>query len=171
MKFTGESHLPRTDSPLQKLPQTAESLNSASARLNDAVDKLNSALKKLNLGVPAWIDISSSEEGPFSEVEQIGYDKVDGKWGISLRKIFEDQNKPDGEEEVTAWHFADAPREMRIRAVKYFNELVEKLNSDAELTAQKIIERATDAEELAAQISAAAEISASNRASQKKGGK
>lgn len=145
----------KVEAGFQKLSKTAGSLNSASDRLNVAVEHLNSALKKLNLGISSWYAFSMWEDGPFSEVQEIGYGKVNGKWGIGLRKMFEDKNNP--EEEVTEWHFADAPREMRIHAIGHLHHLIDKLNEDADNAAKKLVIKTMEAEEFAKAINALAD--------------
>jgi hypothetical protein len=138
---------------LERLAKTAQLLNTASDRLNDSIEQLNGALKKLNLGTPAWVSFSIHEEGPFCETEEIGYDKIKAKWGVGLRTVFEDQNRPDGEnEEITVWHFSEAPREMRIRAVTHLHKLIEQLDSIAATATANIAEKTKEAEELAAAI-------------------
>lgn len=145
----------RVEAGFQKLSKTAGSLNSASDRLNVAVDHLNAALKKLNLGISSWFVFSTWEDGPLSEVQEIGYGKINGKWGIGLRKTFEDQNSP--EEDVDEWHFAEAPREMRIRAIGHLHSLIAKLDEDAEATAKKLILKTIEAEQFAKAINTLAD--------------
>lgn len=137
----------------KELSKTASSLNQATDRLNLAIQHLNDALKELNLGVSSWRTFSTWEDGPFSTEEQLGYDKWAGKWGIALRKIFEDKSSPnDQPEDVTTWTFAEAPREMRIRAISHLHELLAKLNEDAEKTTKSIIIKTIEAEQLAKAI-------------------
>ena len=60
---------------------------------------------------------------------------------------------------------------MRIRSIGYIHKLIVKLNEDAEATAQKINEGATDAEELASTIAAIAEQSKPRVSPRPMGGK
>lgn len=142
-----------------KLSTTADTLNAASHRLNEAIDRLNGALKQLNLGIASWVRVWTFENDHVSDIEEIGYARVRGKWGICIRKTVEwaDGQEPDGNE----WHFADAPRDLRLRAISHLNELVATLNNDAERAAQIISERAFDAAELADTLTAIAEKSRS----------
>jgi methyl-accepting chemotaxis protein len=140
---------------LDQLSKTAISLNKASDRLNQAINQLNEALKKLNLGISSWVSFYVYDEGPFSDVHQIGYAKVNGKWGIGIKKTFEDLNRPDEDQvEVTEWQFCEAPREMRIAAIPYLSQVIEQLNKDAEKTTDLINEKTTTAEQLTAAIEA-----------------
>jgi len=137
----------------KELSKTASSLNSATDRLNLAIQQLNDALKELNLGVSSWTTFATWEDGPFSTEEQIGYDKWGGKWGIALRKIFEDQSSANEQpEDVTTWAFPEAPREMRIRAISHLHELLAKLIEDAEKTTKVVMTKTIEAEQLAKAI-------------------
>ena len=145
----GDSSFARSSS-FEQLSKTANSLNAASDRLNQAIDKLNESLKKLNLGISSWVSFYVWEEGPLSEVHEIGYGKVNGNWGIGIKRTIEDQAQHEGyQTDVTEWQFSEAPRDMRIQAIPYLHNVVEKLNEDAERTTQLIKERTTDTEELA----------------------
>ena len=83
---------PRALVSFDQLSNTAQTLNVASDRLSKAMEDLDEALSMLNLGITSWVEFSSHEEGPFSEAEAIGYAKINGTWGIGLRKTFDDQN-------------------------------------------------------------------------------
>jgi uncharacterized FlaG/YvyC family protein len=137
-------------SSFERLSKTAISLNAASDRLNQAIEKLNESLKKLNLGISSWVSFYVLEEGPFSEVHEIGYGKINGTWGVGIKKTIEDQTQPQGYQiDETEWQFSEAPRDMRIQAIPHLNKVVEKLNEDADRTTQLIKERTQDTEELA----------------------
>lgn len=152
----GESAVPRSF-PFEQLSKTASSLNVASDRLNQAVEKLNESLRKLNLGVSSWVSFCVWEEGPDSEVHEIGYGKINGNWGIGIKRTIEDQTQPEAYRvDESQWVFSEAPRDMRIQAIPYLNKVVEKLNQDAERTTQLIKERTQDTEELARIIDALA---------------
>ncbi|MFI5094912.1 MAG: hypothetical protein ACHQIK_15830 [Candidatus Acidiferrales bacterium] len=144
---------PKVRSSLEQLSKTAISLNSASDRLNRAIEQLNEALRKLNLGISSWVSFYVYEEGPLSDVHEIGYGKVNGRWGIGIKKTFDDQAQPDGyQTEISEWHFSEAPREMRIQAIPLLHKVIEKLNEDAEHTTNEITEQTINAEELAKAI-------------------
>jgi hypothetical protein len=144
---------PNVGSSFERLSKTANSLNSASDRLNDALEKLNIALKSLNLGISSWTTFAAWEDGPLSEDQDIGYDKINGKWGIALRKVFEDLNRADDHVDITAWHFSEAPREMRLQAIGHLNKLIEQLNVDAAAATERVAHKTAEAEAFAAAIS------------------
>ena len=74
-----------------ELAAKATSLNKASDELTRTVGILDTALKKINLGVTTWVAFRnwSDEEGEERGSDQIGYAKVNGKWGIALLKYWE----------------------------------------------------------------------------------
>jgi|NGEPerStandDraft_6_1074524.scaffolds.fasta_scaffold21292_4 methyl-accepting chemotaxis protein len=150
-----EGNAPAISTSLEQLSKTAISLNKASDRLNQAINQLNESLKKLNLGISSWVRFYVYEEGPLSDLHEIGYGKVNGNWGIAIRRIFEDLNKPsEYQTEITEWQFSEAPRDMRIDAIPYLTKVIDRLNKDAEKTAQLISDKSNDAEELAKAIDA-----------------
>ena len=75
--------------PFDKLSSTADTLNAASHRLNEAIDRLNGALRQLNLGIASWVRVWTFENDHVSDIEEIGYARVRGKWGICIRKTVE----------------------------------------------------------------------------------
>jgi hypothetical protein len=155
MATSGAPQGPELSASLDQLSKTAISLNKASDGLNQAINQLNEALKKLNLGISSWVSFYVYEEGPFSDVHEIGYGKVNGKWGVAIKKTFEDLNRAgDNTSEVTEWQFSEAPREMRIDAIPYLPKVIEQLNKDADRTTQLLKDKTADAEELAAAIEA-----------------
>lgn len=155
MAASADPQGPASSLSLEQLSKTAISLNKASDRLNQAINQLNEALKKLNLGISSWVSFYVYDEGPFSEVHQIGYAKVNGRWGIAIHKTFEDLNRPEEDQvEVTEWQFCEAPREMRIAGIAHLSQVVEQLNKDAEKTTELINEKTTVAEQLAAAVEA-----------------
>jgi hypothetical protein len=151
---TTEGSSPFDASSLEQLSKSAVGLNKASDRLNQAINQLNESLKKLNLGISSWVSFYVYEEGPFSDVHELGYGKVNGKWGICIRKTFADQNRDEEGVETTEWQFSEAPRDMRIEAIPHLRKVVDKLNEDAAKTTQVIDQKTSEAEALALAINA-----------------
>jgi hypothetical protein len=96
MSLPEGANSPRVRYSFERLSKTANSLNTASDRLNQAIEQLNDALKKLNLGISSWVSFHVYEDGPLSDVHEIGYGKINGKWGIGIRKTLEDLTQPQG---------------------------------------------------------------------------
>jgi hypothetical protein len=143
---------PKTN--FQALPTVAASLNSASDEFTQVIGALDEPLKKLNIGLTVWVIFENrgDEQDPSRyDCDQIGYCKVDGKWGIALRHIwgheaFEVHNE-DG-----PWLFKDAPREMRLRSADKIPELIKALSEEASRTTKKIQEKTKEVRELAGAI-------------------
>jgi len=156
-----EGNSPAVRSSFERLSKTANSLNTASDRLNQAIEHLNESLKKLNLGISSWVSFYVYDDGPFSEVHEIGYGKINSKWGIAIKRTFEDLSQPEGfQVDESEWQFSEAPRDMRIQAIPHLHKVIDKLNEDAEKTTQIIKEKTTEAQELANAISSIVDASA-----------
>ena len=148
-----DSKTAKIQSNFKALSEVASSLNSASDELTQVVGKLDEALKKLNVGLTEWVifDDRLPNEDMQYDCDQIGYTKVDGKWGIALRQIW-GHEAYDDHKENGPWLFNDAPREMRLRSVDKIPELIESLNKRASETVKKIQEKTKEVRELAAAI-------------------
>lgn len=138
----------------QTLSNAASSLNAASDELTKVVGRLDEALKKLNVGLTDWVifEDRSDELNPDRyDCDQIGYCKVNGKWGIGLRHIWGHEGY--GEHNVDGpWLFNDAPREKRLGSVDKISELIESLSKKTSHTTKKIQEKTKEVSELALAI-------------------
>jgi len=147
--MTNPTKVERLQTHFQALSTAATSLNTASDELTKAVGVLDEALKKLNVGLTAWVSfISWSCEAAEYDNEQVGYAKVNGKWGIAIHRIWGDSALGE-EREEGPWLFNDAPREMRIRAVDKIPEMVEALSAEASKTTKRVLEKTKEVRELA----------------------
>jgi prefoldin subunit 5 len=153
MNSAQNSDVSSIPSALKALSKSATALNTATHRLTKSVEILDDALRKLNLGISSWVDISfgSSPDERFSSTEQLGYAKVNGKWGLALKVITEDEFA-QGEPDVATWLFCDASRDFRIRALPHLPKLIAQLDRDAESITAKLSESAKEAEEFARAI-------------------
>ena len=123
----------RVDELFPSLAATAADLNKASKKLSALIDHIDGALQRLNLGVAAWVIVTHG--GPAVESngseywsEDLGYGRTGRKsWGLMLKKGRMDLQIPDSEE-YDDWPFNEAPRELRLRAVKHIPNLLNKLN-------------------------------------------
>jgi hypothetical protein len=135
----------------QTLSSAATSLNTASDELTKTVGVLDDALRKLNIGLTTWVTISTWSEEERAGEDQIGYCKVDGKWGIALRYIWGlhalSLDTVDG-----LWLFNDAPRDLRLAGVDKIPELIEALGKEASETTKRVQEKTKQVRELAAVI-------------------
>src|SRR5260370_13312698 len=138
----------------QSLSAVASSLNAASDELTRVVGTLDEALKRLNLGLTVWVTFAdrSDEQDPSRyDVDQIGYCRVNDKWGISLRHIW-GHEAFDAHNEDGPWLFTNAPRELRLRSVDKIADLIESLSNEASATTKKIQEKTKEVGELASVI-------------------
>ena len=132
-----DSLVESVDSLLPSLAATAANLNKASKSLSALIERIDGALQRLNLGVSAWIVMSqggSGIDGYGSQYwsEDLGYSRTGRKtWGLMLRKGTEDFSIPNSEQ-YDEWPFNEAPRELRIRAVKHIPNLLKKLDDASE---------------------------------------
>jgi hypothetical protein len=151
------------DSPLsarvtahyRQLSAAAADLNAVSDELGKSVQELDSALKKLNLGVSVWVTITGSEdENQNYWNDDVGYTKIDGKWGIALRSVSGNLNWDQYKEE--AWLFNDAPRSLRLTAIGKIPELLKQLSADAAEMTKQIKGRLAEVQEVASAVKLAA---------------
>jgi prefoldin subunit 5 len=136
-----------------QLSSVATELNAVSDELGKSISEIDAALKKLNLGISAWVVINSARldedsGGDLHWTEEIGYAKVNGKWGISLRTW--ESGLGDGDDNVEESLFNDAPRALRLAAIEKIPELLEKLSNEAVKTTQKLQSRLDDVQMVAA---------------------
>jgi hypothetical protein len=139
----------------QALSVVASSLNSASDEFTRVIDVLDEALKKLNIGLVVWVifeDRGDEQDPQRYDCDQLGYSKVDGKWGIALRHIW-GHEAFEAHDEDGPWLFKDAPREMRLRSVDKIPQLIQSLFEEASSATKKIQEKTKEVRELAAAIS------------------
>jgi hypothetical protein len=121
------------------LSASASEVNKASSELASAVSHLDEMLKRLNLGITGWVVIRSrNAEPPQYDDYELGYARVNSKWGLAIRRIHGD---PDHEDVEGPWAFSDAKRELRIGAVDKIPELLEKLAQKAADTAEQLTEK------------------------------
>ena len=140
-------------SSYQKLSSAATNLNQVSDQLSRTIRDLDVALKKLNLGISSWVDFQEwhSLDGAIYSIESVGYAKVKGKWGIAIKTIKGDYRNPD-EEHVEKWSFGEAPRHMRLKAIDRIPELLARLTKETTDFTEKVSDKLTQTQDLAAAI-------------------
>ena len=144
----------RVQTNFQALSTIAPSLNTASDELTRVVGTLDEALKRLNLGLTVWVtstDRGDDQDPARYDIDQLGYCRVDDKWGISLRHIW-GHEAFDAHNEEGPWLFTNAPRELRLRSVDKIADLIEALSKEASATTKKIQEKTKEVGELALAI-------------------
>jgi hypothetical protein len=146
----GDSKIDKIAVNFRELSSVASTLNSASDELTKVVTVLDEALRSLNIGITAWTTFTSytTDSAEDFDHEQIGYCKLNGKWGIAIQRVWGDYNRGEAETEGP-WHFGEAPREMRLNSVDKIPELIDALGQRASETAKKIQEKTQEVRELA----------------------
>ncbi len=148
------SKIAKIQTDFQALSQIAFELNAASDQLTRTVAILDEALKKLNVGLTVWVTFrrrGPDEEPHLYDVDQIGYCKVNGTWGLALQHIWGDE-AADWENSDGPWLFNDASRELRLQSVNSIPKVIAELAKEALNTTKKIQEKTEEVLELAKAI-------------------
>jgi hypothetical protein len=141
------------------LSDAAKDLNSISDELGKSIAEVDVALKKLNLGVAVWVPIHKDDGAPNDSwywSEDIGYAKIGPNWGICLRKVNGDHQRPDEDQREEHWLFNEAPRTLRISAIEKIPVLFEKLSDEAIRTTKEIRARLGEVQAVAEAVKGAA---------------
>ena len=141
-----------------QLSTVAADLNAVSDELGKSIAEIDVALKKLNLGITTWVTIRGDDEYPYNDLywgRDIGYAKVNSKWGISLRTIEGQSSDPD-RSKTEEWLFNDAPRSLRLEAIDKIPELLEELSKEAVKNTKNIRARLDEAKAVAEAVKGAA---------------
>jgi hypothetical protein len=148
---SSDSKIEKVQKYFAALSSVATDLNTASDKLTKTVTVLDEALKKLNVGLSVWVTFRSRDDESEPESyddDQIGYCKVQGTWGIALRRIWGNPTfevfHSDG-----PWLFNDAPRDLRLHGVDKIPELIEALGKEAFDFTNKIHKTTQEVHELA----------------------
>lgn len=121
----------------QQLMAAANGLNTASDRLTKTISEIEAVLRPLNIGLHCWVKMGpgwSALDGS-SGYYQLGYAKVNGKWGIALSEC------DDFRDEDETWAFNDAPRHLRLKAIDFIPLLLDALTKKATEATQEITEK------------------------------
>jgi hypothetical protein len=148
-KNESEPLVSRVQSSFQQLSTAASTLNSASDRLSELVAELDSSLKTLNVGLVCWVDINrpwTSADGLRTYSQKVGYAKISGKWGVAVRTV--DRHEYDDYPDTEEWAFSEAPRQLRLEAVEFIPQLLEKLAKEAEKHTREVTEKTDQVQQL-----------------------
>jgi len=146
---SGDPKVEKIQSNFQKLSAVASSLNSASDELTKVVAVLDETIRNLNIGLTVWINFTCRvEQPPEYDNDQIGYCKLNGKWGIALQRVWGDYQS-DYYQSDGPWLFNDAPRDMRLKSVDKIPDLIEALGKEAFETTRNVHEKTQQVRELA----------------------
>jgi|SRR5579862_4721336 len=137
-----------------QLSAIAQSLNQATNELTRVVGALDESLQRLSVGIVVWVHVQtwSEEDSPFYEAEQVGYAKVNGLWGIAIRKVAGREDTDDPDEVRNIWLFNDAPRDLRLRAIEKLPQVVDELAKAAAKTTEIVNKKLSETKGYAAAI-------------------
>lgn len=149
---SSDSNVEKAQTHFQELSSSASSLNAASDELTRVVSVLEEALSKLNIGLTVWVTFRSrAVHPPEYDMDQIGYSKINGKWGIAIRHVWGDVQIDEHGEDAPDL-FNNAPREMRLSSVDKIPELIEELGKQALETTKRVEQKTNEVRELASII-------------------
>jgi hypothetical protein len=155
MSTKEDSPILRAQWSYEKLAASAKTLNTISDQMGETVSELDATFKRLNLGIASWISFNSWSEGPDWACDEIGYAKVNGKWGLAIRS--RNGNYQYDDENVTAeWIFNEAPRALRLEAVDRIPDLLEELVENVGKFTHNLTEKLKKSRELSAALGAVA---------------
>ena len=146
----------RVQTSYEKLAVAAKTLNTISDQLGQTVAELDAALKRLNLGLTTWTSFCSGGDVPHWWSDDIGYAKIDGKWGLAIRSISGNYEFPEYDKIIGEWLFNDAPRALRLQAVDKIPDLLEALVKEVADFTEKLSVKLKQSQELTAAISSLA---------------
>lgn len=160
MTTPGEPLAMRVQRSFLELSEVASDLNSVSDELGKYASEIDAALKKLNLGIAVWVSFCDWDENGYDYyMEQIGYGKIDGKWGIAIRTVTGNHQWPD-DDKTESWLFNDAPRRMRLASIEKLPEVLSELSRQSAETIKEIRGRLAEVKEVAGAVKAAADATA-----------
>jgi hypothetical protein len=155
MSSKEDSPFTRVQMSFQQLSTAASTLNAISDQLGKVVSRLDSSFQKLNIGVSGWVRFHNSHSGDGMQFwfDEVGYDKVNGKWGLAIRSA-SGHEAMDEYSSYEEWLFNDAPRALRIDAVDKIPELFEKLTNEVTASTRSVDKKLKQLEEFASAVSA-----------------
>jgi hypothetical protein len=155
---TQDALIAQVQASFKRLSNSSSVLNTASDQLNASVSALEVSLKKLGLGISSWVPFEkwASQDGLKYRVKDIGYAKVNGKWGLAIKS--RSGHEISDEDEVEIWPFNEAPRQLRVLAVKSIPALLDQLYKDSVDIASQVNKGKSDVDILTQAISQAVDI-------------
>lgn len=159
MTTQGEPLAARVQKSFLELSEVASDLNSVSDELGKCVSEIDVALKKLNLGISVWVNVNHWEDehtGIDYYSEQIGYGKIEGKWGLAIRTVRGNYNWPD-DEKIESWLFNDGPRKLRLASIEKIPEVLSELSKQSLEMVKNIRGRLNEVKDVAGAVKIAAE--------------
>ncbi|MDA2937993.1 hypothetical protein MYX75_07000 [Acidobacteria bacterium AH-259-A15] len=149
----------KVDAALERLASFTQTLNEASDKLSVQIAAIESALSEYKLGITAWVNLKREQD--FSEaddkgvrhqltyVEQLGYGKHKGRWGLLVSWFWEELLDPYNLDQS---FLRDTSRETRLAAIEKLPDLLEALAQKAAKVTEETTKKAAQAKEIAAAL-------------------
>jgi hypothetical protein len=137
-----------------ELSSIASNLNKTSDEFKKVIEDLDQGLQRLNVGISSWVTVekwNDPDDPTECEVEQLGYVKYKGNWGIYIREAVGREDDPE-DRTVNVWLFNEASREARMRALGKLPELIDALARSALQTTEIMSKKVAEAKRYAAAI-------------------
>jgi hypothetical protein len=144
------------ESDLKVLAANSKNLNRLTDELSGYIAQVESTVNALNPGlkVSVIVERSSDEDGTWSHYVRLGYDKIDGRWGLSIDEYDENEEDPaDSWVNRKTWAFNDAPRSLRLMVVPSIPDLIKALVKESESMSAETAATVSRAKEIAASLS------------------
>jgi hypothetical protein len=152
MKSNDDPRVARFQESFKLLSDNASSLNNLSDRIGKIVSRLDAQFQTLNTGISGWVPFQEwFEENGSNWSEEVGYDKINGKWGLAIR-VKSAHDGGDDFDSFEQWLFNDAPRVLRLKAIDKLPELFELLAEEVAKNKKLVEQKVTELSELANSI-------------------
>jgi hypothetical protein len=102
----------------------------------------------MNIAFEAWTTYKSGGDQHNFWHWDIGYSRLNGRWGICLRVVSGSEYHPE-DADIEEWHFNESPLYLRHRSVDKLPDLLEALAKTGTTVAGKLTRAAARATEVA----------------------
>lgn len=113
-----------------RLQSLSESLNKESDNLNESIKAFEAKLASLRLGVNAWVapplEKEVDEKNGLESTTSLGYSKATGNWCLTI--AYENDFGPESTQFSS---LSQAPRDIRMKAVRQLPRLLKAIESAA----------------------------------------
>ena len=154
MSQQNPSAFDRTTVALNELRPATQGVNDAAEQLAKSISSIERTLKSMNVNFEAWTTYRDGDDDHNFDHWDVGYSRVNGRWGICVRTVTGSTYNPD-EMTVTPWHFNESPLYLRPQAVTKLPELLEALVKTAPNVEQKLRAAADQAAQIAQAVNVA----------------
>ena len=138
---------------LNQIASLSRTLNEASDQLSKQLSEIEAALNAFAAGIWVWakrpIKKEYETDPAIAYVHELGYGKLNGKWGLLVSSGWEDA-EPEG---IETKFLRDAPRDIRLRAMDEMPQLLEAFAQKLAETTEETTKKVLRAKEIAVALS------------------